>query len=125
MTADEIRSARGPRLPLRVEGRLAELLGADGVDLLLVDRDDELPALRGAFGRAVPGDVCILLRVHARSGIPLAHARVTVARGEHAFETRDLTVYAMEGYAHLKAVERRAVEARVWSRRAYATACAA
>jgi hypothetical protein len=67
----------------------------------------------------------IVVRVHARTGVPLAVSSVRLTRGDRAFETPPVTMLAMEGYAHLKPADRRLVEDRVWSRRAYATASAA
>jgi len=85
----------------------------------------ELPDLRGVLARSVPDNVSLVLRVHARNGIPLAQATIDVVRGERAFTTQGLTVFAMEGYSHLRDADRRMVEGRVWSRRAYATASVA
>jgi hypothetical protein len=114
------------RIPLRVEGRLARLLGVGEGNLSVVHGEaGALPDLRGVLARPLPDDVSLVLRVHARNGIPLAQATVDVARGEHAFSTQGLTLFAMEGYSHLSAADRRMVEGRVWSRRAYATASVA
>ncbi len=114
------------RLPLRVEGRLARLLVMEQRELsVLQGGAGELPDLRGVLAHSAPDAVSLVLRVHARNGIPLAQATVDVARGEQAFMTQGLTLFAMEGYSHLPDADRRMVEGRVWSRRAYATASVA
>jgi len=113
------------RLPLRVEGRLASLLGMKAGDLQVCPGDpDELPTLRLALPRPVTVKVSLVVRVHSRSGIPLASAAIEMNPGDQAFETPRLTVLAMEGYAHLSRAERQLVERRVWSRRAFATGSA-
>jgi hypothetical protein len=110
-------------LPLRVDGRLARLLGIQGGELSVVQgAPGDLPNLRCVLRRPVTTGISLVLRIHARSGIPLAYSSVDVSRGDHAFETRGLTLFAMEGYSHLAPAERQIVEGRVWSRRAYATA---
>jgi hypothetical protein len=111
------------RLPFRVEGRLARVLGMQAGDLAVVQGGpDDLPSLRCVLPRPVTGKVSIVLRVHARTGIPLAYSSIEVSPGARGFETRALTLLAMEGYSHLAPADRQIVECRVWSRRAYATA---
>ncbi len=110
-------------LPFRVESRLARALGIREGDLSVVlGEAGKLPSLRCELQRPVAANVSLVLRVHARSGIPLAFSSVDVSQGDRAFETRGLTLLAMEGYSHLAAADRQLVEGRVWSRRAYATA---
>jgi hypothetical protein len=113
------------RLPFRVESRLAGILGLEEGHLQLLDSHGSAPALRCQWERPASDDASFVLRVHAGSGVPLASSPVKVARGESAFEARELAFVAMEGYSHLNPIERRQVEDRVWSRRAYATASAA
>ena len=111
------------RLPLRVEGRLASVLGVKQGDICLVQGEvGELPALRCELPRPVTADTSIVLRVHASTGVPLATSTVTLSQGDRGFETKRMTLLAMEGYSHLARAERQLVEGRVWSRRAYATA---
>ena len=113
-------------LPFRVESRLASVLGIKEGDLSVVlGEPGNLPGLRCELQRPVAANVSIVLRVHARTGIPLAYSSVDISRGDHTFETRDLTLFAMEGYSHLAPADRQIVESRVWSRRAYATASTA
>jgi hypothetical protein len=110
-------------LPLRVEGRLARVLGMESGNLSVAPGDPgDLPNLRCVLRHPVTTSLSLVLRIHARSGIPLAYSSVDVSQGDHAFETRGLTLVAMEGYSHLAPAERQIVEGRVWSRRAYATA---
>jgi hypothetical protein len=110
-------------LPLRVNGPLARVLGLQKGDLSVVQGEPgDLPKLRCVLDRPATTGVSMVLRIHARSGIPLAFCSVEVSRGDHTFETRGLTMFAMEGYSHLAAAERQIVEGRVWSRRSYATA---
>lgn len=111
------------RLPVRVEGRLARLLGMQAGDLSVVHGEPEdLPGLRCVLERPVAASVSIVLRVHTRTGIPLTHSSIEMSAGSRAFETQALTLLAMEGYSHLSRADRQIVEGRVWSRRAYATA---
>lgn len=112
-------------LPFRVENRLATLLGTREADLTVVQEAAAvLPKLRCVLRQPAASDVSILLRVHTRSGIPLAVSSIDVSRGGQVFETPGVTLLAMEGYAHLAPAARHSVEARIWSRRAYATASA-
>ena len=113
------------RLPLRVESGLAGVLGLKEGQLELLDAQGAAPAVRCNWERPASADTSFVLRVHATSGIPLATSPVSVFRGDRAFEARQLSFVAMEGYSHLTPVERRQVEDRVWSRRAYATVSAA
>jgi len=111
------------QMPFRVEGALARVLGMPAEGLFVVlGEPGELPSLRCVLQRPVTTDVSMVLRVHARTGIPLASLSVDMSRGDQVFETRGLTLLAMEGYSHLAAADRQAVESRVWSRRAYVTA---
>jgi hypothetical protein len=113
------------QLPFRVESRLASLLGGQTGDIAIVQNEPgPLPRLRCQLAGPAAADVTLLVRVHTTSGIPVAYSRVDVARGARAFETENLTLFAMEGYSHLAPADRQNVEARVWSRRAYATASA-
>jgi hypothetical protein len=111
------------RLPLRLEGRLARILGteADKVEVIH-GTPGELPNLRCVLPRAANASISLVLRVHSAAGIPLVAGSVDVEPGDAEFNTAQLAVLAMEGYAHLTAADRHAVEARVWSRRAFATA---
>ena len=110
-------------LPFRVESRLARVLGIEDGDLSVVAGEPgNLPRLRCALRRPATADVSIVLRVHARTGIPLGYSSVDVSRGDEGFETQGVTLLAMEGYSHLALADRQIVEERVWSRRAYATA---
>jgi hypothetical protein len=112
------------RLPWRVEGRLALALGMPPGDLEICPKDTgELPSLRCVLSRPATTKVSMLLRVHSRAGIPLAHATIVVNPGDRGFET-PLAVLAMEGYAHLGREERLAIERRVWLRRSFATGSA-
>ena len=114
------------QLPFRVESRLARVLGMQAGDLsILQGEPGDLPNLRCVLRRPVTTDVSLVLRVHTSTGIPLACSSVDLSRGDQAFETRGLTLFAMEGYSHLSPGDRQIVEGRVWSRRAYATASAA
>lgn len=113
-------------LPFRVESRLARVLGVQEGDLSVVQGEPgALPGLRCELRRPVTANVSIVLRVHARTGIPLAYSSVDVSRGDQGFETRGLILFGMEGYSHLAPAGRQIVEERVWSRRAYATASTA
>jgi hypothetical protein len=113
------------QIPFRVEKRLAGLLGIQEGQLSIVQgQPGDLPALRCELTEPVETDLSLVIRVHARTGVPLAVSAVSIARGDRAFETKSLTMLAMEGYSHLRPVDRHGVEGRVWSRRAYATATA-
>jgi hypothetical protein len=112
------------RLPWRVEGRLARALGGAADLEICPPAPGALPSVRCVLPRAVERKVSLTLRVHSRAGIPLAHASVEVQPGDSGFQT-SLALLAMEGYTHLSQRAREAVERRVWSRRAYATASAA
>ena len=108
------------RLPWRVDGRLASVLG-DSADLrVCAYGPDALPGVRCVLPRPATTNVSLLVRVHSRAGIPLACATVGVNAGDCGFET-PMTLLAMEGYTHLSPRARRDVERRVWSRRAFAT----
>ncbi len=110
------------RLPLRLEGRLMSLLGMNTGYLEICSGDpEELPTLRCVLPQPVAERVSLVVRVHSRAGIPLASVAVEMNPGDQAFETPRVALLAMEGYAHLNRAERRAVERRVWSRRAFAT----
>lgn len=113
--------ARMERLPLRVNPRLAQILGIDAAELQVCELGGA-PSLRCEWQKPSAADQSIVLRIHARTGVPLAETSIRVAQGDRAFETDELAFLAMEGYAHLKSTDRREVENRVWSRRAYATA---
>jgi len=78
-----------------------------------------MPMLHGSLVRPLSSPLRLLLRVHSSAGIPLASVIVEVSAGDGSFQTPPLAVLAMEGYAHLAPAARRAVEQRVWSRRAY------
>ena len=110
------------QLSFRVEGRLARLLGLKTGDVEAVPvGPDALPSLRCLLPGPVGADVSFVLRVHSRAGIPLASAAIALKAGARSFDAAPLTILAMEGYAHLNPAERHEVEARVWSRRAFAT----
>jgi hypothetical protein len=110
------------QLPFRVDGPLASALGISAGHLEVRPRgSQDLPALRCVLPRPVRGPLSLVVRVHSKAGIPLAAAPVAIADGDSGFETTSLAMLAMEGYAHLDARERSAVEQRVWSRRAFAT----
>jgi len=118
-----LRNSQGPeRLPLKLDSRLTAVLGTSTGELELhVESPAALPYARFVLPRPVPRNLSLVLRVHSAAGIPLASATIAVNSGEHTFDIRNLTLMAMEGYAHLDAAERHAVVQRVWSRRAFAT----
>jgi len=112
-------------LPFRVEGRLARVLGVHDARLAVIEGSaGSLPTLECPLPSPMQNDVTLVVRVHAANGIPLAAAAVALRSGDRMLHARDLTLLAMEGYGHLAPADRRAVESRVWSRRAYATATA-
>ena len=111
------------RLPLRLDGGLQTVFGVDGVTIeLRFPAGDGLPTLRCDLPRAVPSAVSLMLRVHSRAGIPLAWVAATLDPGARSFATAPVTLFAMEGYAHLKHPQRRGVERRVLARRSYVAA---
>jgi hypothetical protein len=112
------------RLQWRVEGRLARVLGGPADLEICPHAPGARPTVRCTLPKAVERKVSFTVRVHSRAGIPLAHASVDVQPGDSGFQT-PLTLLAMEGYTHLGQRARDAVERRVWSRRAYATASGA
>jgi hypothetical protein len=110
------------RLPLRLQGRLARVLGMDdGAVDVYFRAEDRRPLLRCVLPRPVSEKVSMIVRVHSAAGIPLASAPIELKVGDQAFEIEHVITLAMEGYAHLTPAERQIVERRVWSRRAYAT----
>ena len=122
MSAPTERPRNLDRLPLRIEGPLARILGAAAGEVTVLPRGaGTCPALRGELARSAPEHLSLVLRVHAPNGVPLAAIAADVAAGARTFETEAVRMLAMEGYSHLAETERRAVEDRVWSRRAYAT----
>jgi hypothetical protein len=111
---------------VRLENGLQAVLGTPAGDVEVRSANPEdMPTLRCVLARPATSKASLLLQVHSRAGIPLAAAVVGVAPGDRAFETPPLAMLAMEGYAHLAPGARRAVERRVWSRRAYVTVTAA
>jgi hypothetical protein len=112
-------------LPWRAEPTLAKRLNATGGQLKFrFAKPGDLPTLLCALPRPASERVSVVFRVHSRAGIPLAVAEAVVAPGEHAFETTQVALLAMEGYSHVGHAERRRIETRVWSRRSFATASA-
>jgi hypothetical protein len=113
------------RLPLRLDERLARRLGCTTADLhVQADAAGSRPSIRCILPRPAREAASFVLRVHSRAGIPLAMAPVSMNFGEQEAAAGQLTILAMEGYAHLAEPERLAVEQRVWSRRAFAVASA-
>jgi len=110
------------QLPFRLEGQLTRTLGiSQGVVDVCFRAEDRRPALRCVLPRPVSETVSMVVRVHSAAGIPLASAPIQLNAGDQEFETGQLDMLAMEGYAHLTPDERQIVERRVWSRRAFAT----
>jgi hypothetical protein len=111
------------QLPLRVDDQLARILGQQTAQLEICDPTPEgLPSVKVLFPRPAAAKAVMLLRVHSRTGIPLASASVAVNPGDRLLESSPMAVIAMEGYTHLDRSERQLVERRVWSRRAFVTA---
>lgn len=109
-------------LPFQIEPGIRRVLGTDVPVLsVLAGPAGASPRLRGQLPRPASGPAFFVIRVHTRTGIPVATVPVHVSRGDRAFETDGLTFLAMEGYAHLSRADSIAVKDRVWSRRAYAT----
>ena len=110
-------------MPLRVDSELSRVLGIRTGEVELCQPDPtELPSARVVLPQPATAKAAVLLRVHSLAGIPLASARIEVRPGDRLFESPRMSLVAMEGYAHLRQPERRLVEQRVWSRRAYVTA---
>ena len=112
------------RLPWRGDRRVMRSLGVMGDLEVNPSPAGTIPHVRGAFATPLMTKASLVVRVHSRAGIPLAFASVDLKPGAREFEAA-LTLFAMEGYAHLGKRARREVERRVWSRRAYATGSAA
>jgi hypothetical protein len=113
------------RLPLRIDHDLAGILSLSTAELeICQSHPAELPSVRFVLPLAAAARVRMLLRVHSRTGIPLASASIDVNPGDRVLESSPITLLAMEGYMHLTRGERQVVERRVWSRRAFATASA-
>ena len=115
-------SIANEKLPLKADGAVARLIGRASEVHVQAGTAGELPKLRVVLPRPASARQSLMLRVHSRMGVPLAWAAADVQPGDQAVETATLTVLAMEGYSHLGRAEREAVEGRVWSRRAFATA---
>jgi hypothetical protein len=112
-------------LPWRSEPRLAKKLNATGGELKLrFETAGVLPTLLCALPRPASQRINLVLRVHSRAGIPLAIATAELTPGASTFESTPVAVLAMEGFAHVSPMVRQRIEARVWSRRAYAVASA-
>jgi len=98
------------------------VLGIATGDLeVLQQNPTELPILRCVLPYAVRTKVSLVLTVHSRAGIPLASASAHLDVGERIVESSQLAAIAMDGYVHLNRAQQQTVEARVWSRRAFAT----
>jgi hypothetical protein len=108
------------QLAFRPDPRLARVLR--GVTHLQVRDDDQgaLPTLRGNLATPANADVTFVIRVLSSAGIALASTPVSLRRGARFFETPPVALLAMEGYRHLAAQDRQAIERRVWKRRSSA-----
>lgn len=87
----------------------------------VADDADARPTVRLELSCRADANVSLRVSVRSKAGIPLASAIVDVRAGDDTFIAGPLSVLAMEGYAHLKPQDRRAVEQRVWSRCDYVT----
>ena len=112
------------RLPWRDDSLVVHTLGVLGDIEICPAVTGVLPLVRGTLSMPLAERASFTVRVHSRSGIPLAFASVRINPGDSIFEA-PLTLLAMEGYSHLSARARQEVELRVWSRRAYVTGSAA
>jgi hypothetical protein len=115
--------AASERLPWRDDLRVVQTLGVLSDVEICPAMTGVLPLVRGTLSRPLPEGASFTVRVHSRSGIPLAFASVRINPGDSIFEA-PLTLLAMEGYSHLSPRARQEVERRVWSRRAYVTGSA-
>jgi len=110
------------QLPWRVDRHFARALGPQQptLEVCSIDAEASLPGLRCVFAQPAADNVCVVVRVHSRAGIPLATAAIDVSKGDREF-TASPVLLAMEGYAHIGQAERQAIHQRVWQRRAFAT----
>ena len=109
-------------LPLRMTAQLAEACRELSPTVAVSQPDPALaPVVTGVLPRPIEKDTSLVFRVHAQNGIPLASARVPMTRGTVAFDSGPLVFLGMEGYAHLPPADRRAIENRIWLRRAFVT----
>jgi hypothetical protein len=109
------------QLPWRVDRHLVRAIGPQQPTLEVCPiESNALPSLRCVFAQPAAASVSVTVRIHSRAGIPLAAAAIDVNKGDREF-TAPVAFLAMEGYAHLDAAERQAIQKRVWQRRAYAT----
>ena len=108
-------------LPFRAGSSLTRLLGGALTDVSVLESGVAGPQLKGVMAKPVSHDVAFEIRVHGANGVPVATASIELERGARAFETRHLEFIGMEGYAHLSSIQRQAIEARVWGRRAFVT----
>lgn len=107
-------------LPLRMAPRLARVLRM-GTPAVSIVQPDWPPTLTGVLLEPVGSKLSFVLKVHAQNGIPLAYAPIEMAPGDHSFAAQALQFMGMEGYAHLAQSDRKPIEDRIWSRRAFAT----
>jgi len=113
--------SQSERLPWRIERHLTLDVPSH---LEVSSGQDTLPRLRCSLTSPASKNVSFVVRIHSRSGIPLAQASVDLRPGDCSFDT-PIALIAMEGYGHLSRRARHDVESRVWSRRAYAIGSAA
>jgi hypothetical protein len=106
-------------LPFRPGPSLARLLGGASAAVSVIDSDAAGPRLKGVLSKPASRNVSFDVRVHGSNGVPVATASVELGQGDQVFETRHLVFLGMEGYAHLPAAQRQAIETRVWVRRAF------
>ena len=109
-------------IPVRLEQGLQRMLaGQYDSGSLQAAPDGATPAFRYELKRPAGAALSLMVCVRSNAGIPLASAVVDLRPGDDAVVVPTLPLLAMEGYAHLKPEDRRAVESRVWSRRAFVT----